>query len=117
MINTEYSKNYEKVRNTNEKAKAKLEEIRQEEIDFLKEVDRAYEKSRKSPEDTAKYIRLINKAHDGYAQLKDRAQEIISWTSKWLEDYESSEKIEAAALKAGFDLSSIPGYEEYYANK
>lgn len=117
MINTVYSKNYERVRSSNEKAKAKLEEIIQEESNFLEEVDRAYEKSRKSPEDTARYIRLINKTHDGYAQLKAQAQHIISWTSKWLEDYESTEKIEAVALKAGFDLSNIPGYEEYYSNK
>lgn len=110
MKNSFYKEDYEEVLNIKTDAENKLAELEKMESEFCVKLEKIYAKTK----DAEGYNRLLRKTHISFASLKDQARDLIVWANDWLNRYASAEQIENAALNGGFDLSSIPGYEEYY---
>lgn len=113
MVNAEYNEEKVKALIIRQKAVDKLAAIEKDECIFLARLERVYRISH----DTQRYNALLNEAQSVYSELKNQAQEVIDGVDEWLRKFAEAEELETAALEAGFDLSSIPGYESYYASQ
>lgn len=110
MKNSFYEEDRTKVLDIKTDAENKLAELEKMESEFCEKLEKVYANSN----DTEGYNRLLRKARTSFTSLKDQARDLIAWANDWLNRYATVEQIEATALNGGFDLSSIPGYEEYY---